>query len=65
MMVGNSVRSDVLPVLALGGTAVYIPHAHTWSHELAAEPSGADGRYFTLDALGDLPPLVRRLALNG
>ncbi len=33
MMVGNSVRSDVLPVLALGGRAVHVPYAVTWGHE--------------------------------
>ena len=33
LMVGNSVRSDILPVLALGGHAVHIPHEHLWAHE--------------------------------
>lgn len=32
-MVGNSVRSDVLPVLAVGGHAVHIPYHLTWAHE--------------------------------
>ena len=32
-MVGNSVRSDVLPVMALGGHAVHIPYHITWAHE--------------------------------
>ena len=34
LMVGNTVRSDVLPVLAIGGQAVQIPHRVTWSHEV-------------------------------
>lgn len=33
LMVGNSVRSDILPVIEVGGTAVYIPAATTWVHE--------------------------------
>ncbi|MEG0519064.1 MAG: HAD family hydrolase [Bacteroidales bacterium] len=33
MMVGNSLKSDVLPVLALGGYAVYVPFYTTWAHE--------------------------------
>jgi len=33
MMVGNSLKSDVLPVLDLGGTAVHIPYKTTWAHE--------------------------------
>ena len=32
-MVGNSVRSDILPVLALGGHAVHIPYPLLWEHE--------------------------------
>ena len=30
LMVGNSLRSDILPVLELGGTAIHIPSATTW-----------------------------------
>jgi putative hydrolase of the HAD superfamily len=33
LMVGNSLRSDILPVLALGGNAVHIPHEYLWAHE--------------------------------
>lgn len=41
LMVGNAVRSDVLPVLAIGGQAVQIPYALTWGHEVVAD-HGAD-----------------------
>jgi putative hydrolase of the HAD superfamily len=33
LMLGNSLKSDVLPVLALGGKAVHIPYHTTWLHE--------------------------------
>lgn len=33
MMIGNSLKSDVLPVLAIGGYAVHIPYHVTWVHE--------------------------------
>ncbi len=33
MMLGNSIKSDVLPVLAIGGHAVHIPYHTTWAHE--------------------------------
>lgn len=33
MMVGNSIKSDVLPVLALGAHAVHVPYHTTWIHE--------------------------------
>lgn len=32
-MIGNSLKSDVLPVLAIGGHAVHIPFHTTWEHE--------------------------------
>lgn len=50
-MVGNSVRSDVLPVLALGGHAVQVPYEITWSHEQVPE---ADGGFPVLASLGEL-----------
>ncbi len=33
LMLGNSIKSDVLPVLAIGGQAVHIPYHTTWAHE--------------------------------
>ena len=33
LMIGNSLKSDVLPVLALGGSAIHIPYHTTWEHE--------------------------------
>lgn len=33
LMIGNSLKSDVLPVLNLGGTAIHIPFHTTWAHE--------------------------------
>jgi putative hydrolase of the HAD superfamily len=58
LMVGNSPRSDVLPVLAIGGWAVHVPAALSWSHE--EEPlSCRDGsRCLVLRTLLDLPSAV-------
>ncbi len=43
LMVGNSVRSDVLPVIEIGGKAIHIPYEITWEHEHVegALPEGA------------------------
>ncbi len=61
LMVGNSLRSDILPVVALGGRAVYVPYRTTWAHE-HVEPSAAErARYHELEHLGLLPGLVERL----
>jgi putative hydrolase of the HAD superfamily len=37
-MIGNSVRSDVLPVIELGGRAVHIPYTYLWAHEAVDDP---------------------------
>src|SRR6266571_5706399 len=37
LMVGNSLRSDVVPVVSLGGHAVHIPYEVTWQHEHVPE----------------------------
>lgn len=38
VMVGNSLKSDVLPPLAVGAQAIYVPYHTTWQHEHAEEP---------------------------
>lgn len=38
LMIGNSMKSDVLPVVAIGGTAIHIPYSVTWQHEAETEP---------------------------
>ncbi len=38
LMVGNSVKSDILPVLNIGAHAFHIPFHTTWEHELVKEP---------------------------
>lgn len=39
LMVGNSVKSDIAPVIEIGGTAVYIPSENIWVHEIMDLPS--------------------------
>jgi putative hydrolase of the HAD superfamily len=65
LMVGNSLRSDVLPVLELGGQAVYIPYHTTWQHEAAEPPPPGQPGFHQLDHLGQLPALVDRLEQDG
>lgn len=57
MMVGNSMKSDVIPAIEAGAFGVYIPHEHTWALE-RAEPPGDASRYRELASIGDLPSLV-------
>jgi putative hydrolase of the HAD superfamily len=61
LMVGNSLRSDILPVLEIGGQAVYIHYESTWSHEYVDETARARYHYFEIDHLGELAALVATL----
>lgn len=50
-MVGNSVRSDVLPVMALGGTAVHVPYPMLWELEHVDH----DEHFAELSSISELP----------
>jgi putative hydrolase of the HAD superfamily len=55
LMVGNSLKSDVLPVLAIGGSAVHIPHAITWAYEAVDSASVDHNAHVELTHIGLLP----------
>lgn len=57
MMVGNSLRSDVIPAIEVGSWGVYVPHELTWALEHADEPTDAP-RFRRLEHLGELVPLI-------
>ncbi len=58
LMVGNSLKSDILPVLALGGSGAHIPYPLLWEHERTVHLPDAPGRFFELKHLGELTALV-------
>ena len=60
LMVGNSMPSDVLPVLALGGHAVHVPYAILWAHE-AHDADPVSERFHRLERLSELQDLLERL----
>lgn len=62
LMVGNSLKSDVLPVVEAGGWAVHVPAALSWSHEHAEAPDHARHRFFELPSLAALAALVATMA---
>lgn len=57
MMVGNSMRSDVVPAIEAGGWGVYVPHGLVWALEHAEAPSHAP-RFAELESLAGLAELV-------
>lgn len=56
LMVGNSVRSDILPVVELGGFGLHIPYPVTWDHEVVDAPRGA------FDTVASISDVVEWLA---
>jgi putative hydrolase of the HAD superfamily len=61
MMVGNSMKSDVLPVLKIGGWGVHVPHDLTWALEHAEKPD-SHARFREIPSLSDLPSLISSLS---
>ena len=62
LMVGNSLKSDVLPMLAAGGWGVHVPHGLTWALE-QADPPQDHPRFHEMADLSALPDLVANLAV--
>jgi putative hydrolase of the HAD superfamily len=65
LMIGNSLPSDILPVLKLGGSAVHIPYQITWLHETAEQPPLDHSGYYELENFGQLPVLLEHITQNG
>lgn len=57
-MIGNSVVSDILPVLALGGKAIHIPHHTTWELEVADPSSVAGIEFPVINSITEVPGLL-------
>lgn len=56
-MVGNSLRSDVLPVLNIGGYAAHVPFHTTWAHELIDHEIEHDN-FWEFKSLNEIIPLL-------
>jgi putative hydrolase of the HAD superfamily len=61
LMVGNSLRSDIHPVIAIGGRAVYIPNEQTWFHENLPKEAVDHMAYDELELIIQLPDHIDRL----
>lgn len=60
VMVGNSMRSDIEPVVALGGWGIHMPYHVTWAHELEHGLDSGHPRVVVVDAPGGVPAAVAR-----
>ena len=61
VMVGNSLRSDIAPVVALGARAVHIPYPLTWSHEQVPEDAMPGEGWHRLASISELAALLDSL----
>ena len=62
LMVGNSMRSDILPVLELGGRAIYIPGQLSWSHEHRELPEALAEHFVEVEHLGQVAEWIRKFS---
>ncbi|HBI40048.1 MAG TPA: HAD family hydrolase [Tenacibaculum sp.] len=57
LMIGNSLKSDILPILNIGGAAIHIPFHITWEYE-QINSNNLSENYITLDTIKDLLELL-------
>jgi putative hydrolase of the HAD superfamily len=60
-MVGNSLRSDIAPVLALGGWGVHMPYHVTWAHEADASVDEGHPRLARVAVPAEIPAALAKL----
>jgi len=61
MMVGNSLPSDIQPVLSLGGTGIHIPADTTWAHELMDDFDPTQKKFYEIEHIGQLTDLLPKI----
>jgi putative hydrolase of the HAD superfamily len=64
VMIGNSLRSDIEPVVQLGGWGVYMPYHLTWAHEMETAFDRNDQRVVEVSGPAELPDALAMLALR-
>lgn len=62
VMVGNSLRSDIVPVVALGGQAIHIPYQVTWEHEQVPEDKLPTKGWRRLESIRELPRALSEIS---
>ena len=61
IMIGNSMRSDIVPIVQIGGQAVHIPYYSTWDHE-QKHPYIDPKNFKQLKHIGLLPELIEEMS---
>jgi putative hydrolase of the HAD superfamily len=58
LMIGNSLKSDILPLIAIGASAIHVPFHTTWAHEDVCEEEKSESEYSTVSKIKDILPLL-------
>lgn len=61
LMIGNSLKSDVLPVVHIGGRAIHIPYETTWAHEMVTDEQLTGKLFTTLVSIRELSALLENV----
>ncbi len=61
VMVGNSLRSDVLPVVEAGAHAVYVPYEMCWIHERVPAEALVNVRFHEIGHIRELPVVLEQI----
>ncbi len=62
VMIGNSLRSDIVPVVELGGWGIHVPYHVTWQHETEVSVDPAYTRIRRVETASELPEAVDAIA---
>jgi len=62
VMVGNSLRSDILPVIEAGGHAIYVPYHTSWVHEEVSDDALEGAHFDRIAHIRELPAALARLS---
>ncbi len=58
LMVGNSLKSDVLPIVEIGASAIHVPFHTTWAHETVSKAQESSTAYKTVSNVKEILPLL-------
>ncbi|MEO1083710.1 MAG: HAD family hydrolase [Acidobacteriota bacterium] len=61
-MVGNSVKSDILPVVAVGGNAIHIPYESSWELDRVDHRGAEEEGFFEVPSISDVPAMLQHIA---
>ena len=58
LRIGNSLKSDILPLIAIGASAIHVPFHTTWTHEQVSEQDLLNSDYTTVSSIRDILALL-------